>query len=887
LASEKLQGVTMVRNEYFRFLQTLKAAGTSPEIRKIANLVLDNIDEIQTLGTANGLRAKKIAGLAANRWNELRDEIKGTGKEAAVDNEAIKQLTSINIGPFRGFAKEEFLNLDSPLVLIYGPNGTGKSSFCEALEYGLLGSVEEAQSKRFSNQIDYFRNAHVDQFSAPKIEAINNDDEVTLVSPNEALYRFCFVEKNRIDNFSRIASHVPAKQTELISSLFGLDSFYEFVRNFSRDLDERHFGFVGKNSVKLKVKLQELDIHKQAIKNNKLSRIVQSGKEEKLAHKFSENMTFSDLVAVLGSDENPGEIKKLEVELQQKQPPITGLTTKAIEEIQTLVDSTYQKLLGKLAELTKASEGLSFKQLYGSLLDLKEISKDICPACKTPLSKAVKNPYELASVELEKLGHLAQLEQEKEHLEIEFTKTLKVVHSLLGVCVAQIRTGVEVNPLSHCLLGNEAGLNWKWWQDLEPGSQDKESHWFILTEQIKSLEQRDLTVNKANEEREPKQARLSELRKIKEEVIKLQANSKTLEDGTQMANSEIEDFNTKNKGLIEASENEKIVIQTNHIIAVSYSNFLDKLVSYKENLPRKLVADLGDSVVSLYNAFNRNDSPKDLLAVIKLPITSGNRIEISYQAAPDKFFDALHILSEGHIRCIGLAILLAKNLKTNSPLLIFDDPVNAIDDEHRSAIRETLFKDDFFKEKQIILACHGNEFFKDIHQLIGRKAAAGSESYKFLPQTGENHVHISSFKRPTNYVLTATELLKEGEYRDALMSSRRALEYLSEKAWSHYGKHCDKADSLISVSRRAPNAPWDLRQLVDNLRVKYGKSKAEIPSKNEIVDAFEILLGKNGQFPPWLYLNKGTHEENDREEFDHVVVEKIVSSLEKLDIALT
>lgn len=166
------------------------------------------------------------------------------------------------------------------------------------------------------------------------------------------------------------------------------------------------------------------------------------------------------------------------------------------------------------------------------------------------------------------------------------------------------------------------------------------------------------------------------------------------------------------------------------------------LFDYKDQLPSKLVADLGELVVQLYNAFNRYDAPKDQLAGIKLPLVSGERIEIAYQSEPTKFFDALHVLSEGHIRCIGLSILLAKNLKTNSPLLIFDDPVNAIDDEHRKAIRETLYKDEFFKEKQIILACHGEEFLKNIHQDIGRKAARESATYKFYHNVG-NHTFRS------------------------------------------------------------------------------------------------------------------------------------------------
>lgn len=877
----------MVKNEYLRFLQTLKAEGVSSGVRKIANLVIDHLGEIHPLGTAQGNRAKKIAELASKNWNELSDVIKDIENEAGEVDEIVKQLKSIKIGPFRGFAKEETLNLYSSLVLIYGPNGSGKSSFCEALEYGLLGSVEEAQSKRFTNQPNYLKNAHVNRFVNPVIEGINSKDEEVLVLPNEAFYRFCFVEKNRIDSFSRIAAHAPAKQTELISSLFGLDSFYDFVKNFSRELDERHIDLFGKKGLRLKAKQQELEVHNLTIKDNKQSLVTQTGLEVDLAHKFKADKTFDQLVAALGTEEKPGEIQTLEVELLQKQPVLTGLTEKHLEASKIEVESAHQKLTAKLGELAKASEGLSFKQLYGALLDLQEVSENKCPACKTLLVHVATNPYELAKDELAKLGHLSQLEQERDQLETEFTRAINSAYRMVETCVEQIGIDNEVNSLSLSLLEDEGKLDWVWWQELEPDSEDKASHWYLLKDQVTKLEQRDATVNKANEEQELKQAKLSELREFKEEVIKLQEKRKILDDGIKKAEAAIHAFDEVNKVLIGSVETEKVIIKTNNQIAVNYSDFVNMLVCYKEELPSKLVADLGDLVVTLYNAFNRNDSPKDLLAAIKLPLVAGQRIEIAYQEDKDKFFDALHILSEGHIRCIGLAILLAKNLKTNSPLLIFDDPVNAIDDEHRSAIRETLFKDDYFKEKQIIMACHGNEFFKDTHQLIGRKAAQESESYKFLPQIGENHVQVSSFKRPTNYVLAGAELFKEAEYRDALMSSRRALEYLSEKAWTHYGKHCDKTDSLISVSRRAPNAPWDLRQLVDNLRVKFNKTNANIPNKTEIIDVFETLLGPSGQVPPWLYLNKGTHEENGREEFDHAVVGTIVTSLEKLDVALS
>ena len=446
----------MVKNEYLRFLEFLKAEGASPNVYKIANLILNHFDDVLQLGTAQGRRAKKITELAQKDWNKLSSVINNAVNETSDADDIINRLKSIKIGSFRGFAKEECIDLNSLRVLIYGPNGTGKSSFCEAIEYGLLGSVEEAQSKRFKNQQDYLKNAHINRFFAPVIDAINSEAETITVSPNETLYRFCFVEKNRIDNFSRIAAHTPARQTELISSLFGLESFNEFVKNFSREIDERHIDLVGKKNSQLKEMQQAIEVHKTTIENNKQSLVTQTEDEAKLAQQFKPDINFSQLVMALGTDENPGEIQALEVELQNKQPPITSFTTKALEEKKAAVESIHSKLTDKLTELTNAAQGLSYKQLYGAVLDLQEVSEDKCPACKTPLAQLTQNPYELATTELAKLNHLAQLEQERDQLQIDFSKVVKSVHEMVKTCVDEI--DIEDNPLRLYLVEDEKVL---------------------------------------------------------------------------------------------------------------------------------------------------------------------------------------------------------------------------------------------------------------------------------------------------------------------------------------------------------------------------------------------------------------------------------------------
>jgi hypothetical protein len=48
----------------------------------------------------------------------------------------------------------------------------------------------------------------------------------------------------------------------------------------------------------------------------------------------------------------------------------------------------------------------------------------------------------------------------------------------------------------------------------------------------------------------------------------------------------------------------------------------------------------------------------------------------------------------------------------------FDDVINAIDHDHRSGIRETIFESDHFAHTQLIVTCHSHEFIKDIQQQL-------------------------------------------------------------------------------------------------------------------------------------------------------------------------
>lgn len=175
----RTQEVKMIKDEYERFLHTLKNSGVEANVLKIANLVHRNFGEVSSLGTAGGKRIQKIVQLTTSQWDspfEFKDIPPSQNNQGLSE---LRRLKSISLGPFRGFKKRESLSLDSNQILLYGPNGSGKSSFCEALEYGLIGNVEEANNKRFKLQSDYLKNAHTNTFVPPEIRGTDrNGSEV-------------------------------------------------------------------------------------------------------------------------------------------------------------------------------------------------------------------------------------------------------------------------------------------------------------------------------------------------------------------------------------------------------------------------------------------------------------------------------------------------------------------------------------------------------------------------------------------------------------------------------------------------------------------------------------------------------------------------------------
>ncbi|MEK6947141.1 MAG: AAA family ATPase, partial [Nanoarchaeota archaeon] len=65
------------------------------------------------------------------------------------------RLKKLTIKGFRGFNDEQHILLDSNVILVYGLNGSGKSSFTEALEWLFFGEISRQRLSRCKSEYQY------------------------------------------------------------------------------------------------------------------------------------------------------------------------------------------------------------------------------------------------------------------------------------------------------------------------------------------------------------------------------------------------------------------------------------------------------------------------------------------------------------------------------------------------------------------------------------------------------------------------------------------------------------------------------------------------------------------------------------------------------------
>ena len=865
-----------ILSEYHRFLSYLAHRQVHDDVRRFANLVLDYLQPLSEVGASRRGRSTRLAPLAIAHLAQMSavysENIRGTEI-----GQTFGRLHQLEVGPFRGFMRQETFDLSHEITLVYGANGTGKSSFCEALEVAMLGSISEAQAKRVDHRT-YCNNARLRRHVAPTLLS-KAAEQAQTVQPDEAEYRFCFIEKNRLDDFARIAARTPADQRQLIATLFGVEQFSEFVRGFNPSLDQ-DLMLTGLQAAQLSQRRLQLVTSEQTITAYPQKIAAFEVQEQALAQRISPGVTYQACVDwLLGSPQQQGRLSYVQAQLDANPPAIHEVTK---PRLQALLAEAY-RIQGlwqaSSAQLASRAGEVSYAKLYEAVLALAN-GATACPACGTGLADVAQDPFSRARTGLVQLEQLAALQQQEAGLRTQLSDAVRVLWDEMRrvVAVASIACPAELQaaalpPLPFTATGDWLG----YWVD---GDQRA---WQAVLRIAEIIEGFDAQAREVHAQRSMLTQERDRLQHYQLEIERLRTMRATTDQDLAAARQTVAHFDEVNRDLIHAVEAEVPVVAHHQRIKAAYDVFLPEIQAYLTALPGNLLQGLGEQTRHLYNAFNRADPSGDLLHALWLPVAENGKIEVEFAGEPGVRYDALIVFSEGHIKCLGLAILLAKNIAQGCPVVIFDDVVNAIDDDHRDGIWRTFFEDGLLDGKQVILTSHAEEFLHRIQQELGVQRAAAIKRYKFLPHQGEHELRVDSDPPTKNYVLLAQQALVADEKREALRQARPALESLTDRLWTWLGR---RGDGRIEIKLGGPRSPWELNNKCNKLRSAVERIATQYAGAPQAVAALTALLNISGTSIEWSYLNSGVHDSQRDHEFDRATVRVVVESISALDVAL-
>lgn len=875
------------RQDFERFVRWLNDPGrlTPESARMMANLTLANFDAVAATARQHNNRSQLLARLARQNLANTSADLPDLPDAAAHGQWPWLRLSSLTLGPFRGFREPQTFDLRKRVVLCYGPNGSGKSSLCEALEYALRGAVEEAGSKRIE-QRDYLANIHAGRFDNPTLIATDAEGGEIQVSADEDAFRFFFVEKNRIDNFSRIAATSPGRKTDLIATLFGMDQFNDFASHFNESMDA---------ALTLTTEAQtQLASRRQTLRADELVRDSEAEKLRALdeaaadyAAGVAEKLTYDKLKQlVFGSEETASRLQELDTKLRSLMPAVTNKSRQIVAELFTKADVGVEGLAASQRCLDERRSQLSFKQLFAAVQALRVEHEDCCPACLTPIDLVASNPFERAEAGMRELEELVRLEADRDRLQqaaAEASRDLRTgLRGLEEFLVSEGQADTLVGSYLRALPRDPEAPDW--WKLVyssesdEAGATPSLEQILVVADQAAARDERTREALLKREEDIAEQARLNDARVW---MAEHDAQRRQAVESAAQARSRITQWEEANADLIRRASEEEQANVRDQPIKDAYDSFYDLLRRFREQLPSMLMADLNASTMALYNEFNHGDRDEDKLADLNLPLTGDGIIDIAFRGNPERRVNALAALSEGHIRCLGLAILLAKAEAVGAPLIIFDDAINAIDHDHRSGIRAAIFESERFRQTQIIVTCHSSEFVKDVENHLPRDLRNDCHQYVLLHHRGDYQPRVNP-PGTQNYLARAKEAIDDRfNARDALSFARKSLEMLTHKAWKWLESH---RVGNISVQIEGPGKEPQLRGLCTALRKKLTDANTFAhDSKAPLLHDLNTILGIPEDNLVWTLLNKGAHEEPNRDDFDMAHVETVLAVLNDID----
>lgn len=601
------------------------------------------------------------------------------------------RIKTIGLSWFRGAADSVKLDLNSRSVVIYGNNGSGKSSFVDAIEYAIENGKVNYLANEYSGrkQENAIPNTHTPSGQSSSISITFNDDtdhKITIArngnfTNNPSItagiedweYRRTVLRQHEVAEF--INSRKGDKYSALLPllGLSPLEVAAENLRKLAKVVEEES----SLAELKRNIELSNANI-KEVFGDNT----------------HAEIMTAIEELHKLYCPDHPDttEMKQRCIELQKALEVRIEKSTQEFKRHYALKELSTQDLKNnieevrnanaKLAEeveplITEKLQVLEYADVYAGKLEQQE---DVdCPAC----------------------GREIPVEDFKAHLKAERERLKETIDTFntRKLAIAALCTTLEI---MQTLLSKPELETWR--EELAKGS---------LTENFECLDS-------INTEKLRAYCSEDDLKAIEENLQPLIDAAFSASESAPPEAQEL--MNDKQKvevvfAFLKAIEMQQEVNRAEILIA-----FILKLVKcVREEIrekAEKVILDLSSDIETMWAILH----PDDLIDNVHLclPESADKAIDIGLRFHGKDQDSPRLTLSEGCRNSLGLCIFLAmaKREPTNDRPIFLDDVVVSFDREHRFGIADILIQ--HFNNRQVIILTHDRVWYSElVHRFSG------------------------------------------------------------------------------------------------------------------------------------------------------------------------
>jgi energy-coupling factor transporter ATP-binding protein EcfA2 len=741
----------------------------------------------------------------------------------------MNKINSIKISGIRGIKQPLELNLNKKSILVYGDNGSGKSSITDAFEWfyydkiGHLISEETGATKGKGALRNLFLDNSDDatikiECSKPELssqKSINSTLKITQTNISVDFSEFLksTQSENLILRYKDLVRFIIATKKEKLDTLQEIIGFSKVGE--IRDLLRKNAGRIARN-----INAARYD-NKKSIQQTIL--IENFGQNITSATQFFE--VANELIKPLKSkieiksSKNIKEILK-EIESTEDTEVINKINflSKVNENLSEIagnidsINSDYDVYYMSVADLKKEKEKVEKLQILNLLLEGQKlmqseiIKDDVCPLCQQDKSKT-----ELVFELNQRIEELEELKKEKEKVE-QGAKDLQLfIQKNLNLLNA-LKSEKLFNKEENETIKNQIS-------DLTSALEKNISELIknILSDEL--LQSSELSINKLviQKTADDSKAQAKTLSENQKKNPRLQIHTKL-----SLASQAYGQYNNIVK-------EEAVLRRQQFTFEALFADFIKRQELALNVFLEMFSQDIND----YYTSMNPNEKVENIKLV---PLKDGNDdlvgITIEYDFYDETKSPPIAYLSESHINCLGLAFYLAsvKAFNKQNGFFILDDIISSFDRPHRTRFARLLTNK--FDKFQILLFTHEREFY----ELIASEVKSKGWLLQDLHWTKDNGTVL---KIPlVDYKSQIEEKFNNRDTNDLGNLIRKYLERQLKSISYEIEAKVAYRNNEINEKRMAP-------ELLDAVQGKLSKTSKELKDLADIpkIKGMPMLLG--------------------------------------------